>query len=57
MDTEGVDIQNVTIDGKETLFYSNKGINNLIWTDNGYGYLISGRINKDEIIKMMKSVH
>lgn len=57
VDTEGVDIQNITIDGKETLFYSNKGINNLIWTDSDYGYLISGRIIRDEIIKMMKSVH
>ncbi|HZK26183.1 MAG TPA: DUF4367 domain-containing protein [Thermoclostridium sp.] len=57
VDTEGVDIQKISIDEKEALFYSNKGINNLIWTDSGYGYLISGKINRDEIIKMMKSVH
>lgn len=56
VDTEGVDVQVISTDGNEALFYHNKGINNLIWADRGYGYLISGSINRNEIIEMMESV-
>lgn len=55
-DTEGAVIENATANGYPALFYSNKGCNTLIWTDNTYGYTISGKTNKEEIEKMSKLV-
>jgi hypothetical protein len=56
VDTEGVDIHKILIGDKQALFYSNKGVNNLIWTDGEYGYKITGSIQQDETIKMMESI-
>mgnify|MGYP000868619133 CR=1 FL=1 len=53
-DTEGTDIEMLTVDGKEILFYNNKGVNRIIWTDGSYGYKVIGVIDKYEIMKMIK---
>ena len=52
-DTEGTEIETLTVDGKEVLFFVNKGINRIIWTDGLYGYRISGVFDKDEMLKMV----
>ena len=54
VDTEGTEIETLTVDGKEILFYHNKGINHIIWTDGLYGYKVAGVIDKYEIMKMVK---
>jgi hypothetical protein len=61
LNADNVDIQKafsekIIVGRKEALFYSVKNVNNLIWTDNGYGYQINGWIQKEEMIKMMESV-
>ncbi len=54
VDTEGVTMEDVPeLQGK---FYSNKGWNNLIWSDGQYGYHITGKIDKETLIKMALSV-
>lgn len=53
-DTEGTEMETLTVNGKEVLFYVNKGINNIVWTDGAYGYRIKGIINKEELIDMVK---
>ena len=54
-DTEGTKIETLIVDGMEVLFYSNKGINRIIWTDGLYSYRLSGIIDKNELIKMVNT--
>ncbi|HAL74170.1 MAG TPA: hypothetical protein DCM45_03635 [Clostridiales bacterium] len=52
INTEGVEIEELTVDGCQALYYSNLGQNNLIWADGAYIYTITGFINQGEIVKM-----
>lgn len=54
VDTEGTGVEILTVKGKEVLFYNNKGVNNIVWTDGVYGYKITGIIDKDDMIIMVK---
>ncbi len=55
IDTEGTELESIIIHGYEAYFYSNKGINNILWNDGYYGFIISSAIHKEEIIKMAES--
>ena len=56
VDTEGVEIEKITVDDNKALFYSNKGIHNLVWTDGVYGYKITGEIDKEVMLKIARSI-
>lgn len=56
IDTEGGSMEKLQLEGNEFIFVSNKGCNQLIWINNGYGYHISGSIDKDTMIKMAQSI-
>lgn len=56
IDTEGTELESIIIHDYEAYFYSNKGINNILWNDGYYGFIISSSINKEEIIKIAESV-
>lgn len=53
IDTEGAEVEMLIVDGGKMLFYSNKGINNIVWKDESYGYSIRGIINKSEMLNMV----
>jgi hypothetical protein len=55
-DTEGVETENLIIEGVPALFYTNKEVNTLIWADNSYGYKLFGDISKEEMLKMAKLI-
>jgi len=52
IDTEGVQTESVTIHGTKGLYYSNKGVQNVIWKEGPFVYSISGIIDKDGLIDM-----
>ena len=54
LDTEGVELEDITINGNKGWFYSNKGVNNVIWIEKGYGFQIYGVISKNELLEMTK---
>lgn len=56
IDTEGGSMEEFQLEGNEFLFVSNKNYNQLIWIDNGYGYHISGPIDKETMITMAQSI-
>jgi len=56
VDTEGGLIEDIFVGAYEAKYFSNKGIQQLIWTDGIYGYHIFGSISKEEIILMAESV-
>ena len=55
IDTEGTQIEEMTVKGYKAIYYANKGMHNVIWEDDRYAYTISGIITKDEIIRMANS--
>lgn len=52
IDTEGIQIEKVTINGYQGIFYSKKGQSSLIWSYEKYAYSIIGKITKEEMINM-----
>lgn len=57
-DTEGFDVEEITIDGKlYTYCKGNLDVDNLIWTKNDYVYRISGPFIQEEFIKIAESIY
>lgn len=56
IDTEDIETDKVTISGSEGLIYINKGITTIMWNNNKYVFNISGKVDKENIIKMANSI-
>lgn len=56
IDTEGTQSEQVTVNGNAALFYSNKDIQHLMWSDGAYGYLVSGAVTKEELYRIAESI-
>ncbi len=54
--TEGTEFENIKINDYDALFFSNLGINTIIWSDEEYSFSISGKIDKKELIIMCESL-
>lgn len=52
IDTEGIQTENITVHGTKGLYYSNKGIQSVIWKEGPFVYTISGQIDKEVLIDM-----
>lgn len=52
INTEGVEVEEMMVNGHQGLYYSNLGQNNLLWTDGKYVYFITGIITKEAIINI-----
>lgn len=55
INTEGVELENIIINGNTGFFYSNQCVQNLIWYDDLYYFHISSTLDKKEIEKIAKS--
>lgn len=55
INTEGVEVEEMTVNGHQAIYYSNLGQNNLIWSDGAYIYTITGIITKEEIANLANS--
>ena len=58
VDTEGVTAENVTVNGKDAVYYRNKGYDNLIWSDGTYIFSLSlpSALGKSELLRIAESV-
>jgi len=56
IDIENREYEKVDINGNIGIFYTEKGINHIVWDDSKYCFEIKGSISKDEIIKIAKSL-
>jgi len=52
IDTEGITIEELEINGYKGIFYANKGQNNFVWEDEDYAYTLAGKITKQEMIDL-----
>ena len=56
IDTEGVKTEEIFINANEGIFYSNKGVNNILWHDNQYSYILKGSIDKISLLCIAGSI-
>lgn len=52
INTEGIMVEEITINGIRGLYYSNVGLNSLVWSDNTYAYIVTGITTKQEMIDL-----
>jgi len=56
IDTEDVQPKPIVVNGNAGLFYSNKGVQHLLWNDGQYGFFISGPATEVELLRMAGSI-
>ena len=56
LDTENIKTETMEIGNQKITLFVNKGVNQIYWDDSSYSYTLISSINKDEIIKMAKSI-
>ena len=56
VDTEGVVTEIVECEGKEILYFSNKGIQYALWTEEDYAFIIHSDLSMEQVIEMAVSV-
>lgn len=56
LDTENIDFETMKIGSQEIVLFTNKGVNQIYWSDNSHIYTIISSINMEEIVEMTKSI-
>ncbi len=56
INTEGVKIEDTKLNGMPAQYYSNKGIQNLIWYDSHYMYTVSSTLDRKTVFRISESV-
>jgi len=56
INTEGVKIEDTKLNGAPAQYYSNKGIQNLIWYDSHYMYTVSSTLDRKTVFRIAESV-
>ena len=56
VDTESTNTETFYVNGSKGLYFDNKGIREIIWSDDRYYYRISGSLSKFELLKIGKSI-
>lgn len=56
INTEGVKLEELEFNGINAKYYSNMGIQNLIWYDERYLYMVSSTLGRDIVLKIAGSV-
>lgn len=56
IDTENTYVETIFIDDGELLYYENKNEKSIIFYNDSYSYMISGKISKEELIKIAQSI-
>lgn len=57
LDTEGTQYEKIPVDRFEGIYFSNKGIQNLLWQDEYYVYGLSGPISREDLNAMAQSLY
>lgn len=56
LDTENVETKVIEIGNQTIILFTNKGTNQIYWSDDSYSYTLISSINKDEVIKIVKGI-
>jgi hypothetical protein len=56
INTEGVELEDLTFNDLPAKYYSNQGVQNLIWFDDSYQYMVSSTLDREEVFKVAESI-
>ena len=57
IDTEGVQIEEIQINNIKGFFYTNKNVQNLVWQEGPYIFMIFGKTTKEDLLNMAESIN
>ncbi|MBA1334990.1 MAG: Outer membrane lipoprotein-sorting protein [Firmicutes bacterium] len=56
INTEGVELEELEFKGLSAKYYSNQGVQNLLWYDDKYMYMVSSTLDRDIMFKIAESI-
>jgi hypothetical protein len=56
INTEGAELEELEFKGLPAKYYSNQGVQNLLWYDDKYMYMVSSTLDRDIVFKIAESV-
>jgi len=56
INTEGAELEEVEFNGHPAKYYSNRGVQNLLWYDDEYLYMVSSTLDRDTVFRIAESV-
>ena len=56
INTEGVELEELEFKGLPAKYYSNQGVQNLLWYDDEYMYMVSSTLDRDIVFKIAESI-
>ncbi|ABZ85427.1 hypothetical protein HM1_2918 [Heliomicrobium modesticaldum Ice1] len=56
INTEGAELEELEFKGLPAKYYSNRGVQNLLWYDDKYMYMVSSTLDRDIVFKIAESV-
>ena len=56
INTEGAELEELEFKGLPAKYYSNQGVQNLLWYDDEYLYMVSSTLDRDTVFRIAESV-
>lgn len=56
INTEGAELEELKLNGLPAKYYSNRGVQNLLWYDDEYLYMVSSTLDRDTVFRIAGSV-
>ncbi|NLK86384.1 MAG: DUF4367 domain-containing protein [Clostridiaceae bacterium] len=56
INTEGIELEDFIFNDLPAKYYSNEGVQNLIWYDNSYMYRVSSTLDKTTVLRIAESI-
>jgi hypothetical protein len=56
VNTEGAELEELEFKGLPAKYYSNRGVQNLLWYDGEYLYMVSSTLDRDTVFRVAESV-
>jgi hypothetical protein len=56
INTEGAELEELEFNGHPAKYYSNQGVQNLLWYDDEYLYMVSSTLDRDAVFRIAESV-
>ena len=56
LDTENIEVETIEVDNQAIILFTNKGVNQVYWSDDSYSYTLISSIDIEDIMRMVKSI-
>ncbi|MCK9471752.1 MAG: DUF4367 domain-containing protein [Bacilli bacterium] len=56
LDTENIEVETIEVDNQAIILFTNKGVNQIYWSDDSYSFTLISTINIEELITITKNI-